>query len=504
MRCYIAGVQHESSSFSPIPTSLSSFWTVRWGHDRPSVVRGMGYGEACDLAVGLGFEVVAGPFSMAEPSLPASTDAWTAIRDGILAELRAAAPVDIVFLCLHGAQMSDRVDDCEGEILSMARGIVGPTAAIGTLLDLHANVSSQMLDAADLVVSCREYPHIDYGERAVEMLPVLASIARGEVRPRSAAVRIAAPGVYPTPDEPVRSFVRRITEAQQRPGVLMVSANHGFEGSDQPDNAASIVVTVDDDQAAADALAHELAGGLLEMIRSKNWIGPGVVAAVDEALAFVGGPVVLADRADNPGGGAAGDSTYVLAELLARGANDVALALLWDPMAVDLCHDAGLGTRLPLRIGGKAGPLSGAPLDVFAEVTALRTDARQALYGVGEPRLPLGRSAAIRIAGIGTSAAKASIDVVLNSSRQQVFSRHCFTEHGIDPLQRHVVVVKSTQHFMHDFATLAAHVVRCDAPGTMSPDLSTFPYRNVRRPLLGLDPADSIGLEPFPQVAARH
>jgi microcystin degradation protein MlrC len=143
--------------------------------------------------------------------------------------------------------MSDRTDDCEGELLAMARSIVGDRAAIGCLLDLHANLSQRMLEAADFVVSCREYPHIDYHERAVEMLPVLAAAARGEVEPTTAAVRFGGPGVYPTPDEPMRSFVRRFTEAQSRPGVLQVSVNHGFEGSDQPDLSAAVVVTTDGD-----------------------------------------------------------------------------------------------------------------------------------------------------------------------------------------------------------------------------------------------------------------
>jgi microcystin degradation protein MlrC len=136
--------------------------------------------------------------------------------------------------------------------------------------------------------------------------------------------------------------------------------------------------------------------------------------------------------------------------------------------------------------------MSGHPLDVRAEVTSLRTDALQALFGKGEPAEQLGRSAAIRIGGV---------DVVMNSARQQVFSRHVFTEHGIDPLQRHLLVVKSTQHFMNDFGKLAAHVVRCDGPGTMTSDLASLPYERAPRPLLGLDPAELLELQPMASVS---
>ena len=489
MRCYVAGVQHESGSFSPIPTSMRSFTTVRWCVDSYEESHVMGYGDTCDAAAELDMDVIAGPFSNAEPALPCTADAWQFIRDRILDELRAALPVDIVFLCLHGAQMSQGIDDCEGDLLVAVRQLVGPGVAVGALLDLHANVSSRMLVAGDLVVSCRQYPHIDYAERAAEMLPVLAKIASGELQPTTAAVRFATPGAYPTTDEPMISFVERFTATQQHAGVLSISVNHGFEGSDQVDTGSSVVVTTDNDLALATAIANEVGVDFLGVIRSKNWVGKSVEAAVDEALAHTGRPVVLADSSDNPGGGSAGDATFVLAELFKRNATGVAVALLWDPIAVRLCHDAGVGAVLPLRIGGKAGPMSGAPLDVVAEVMCLRDDAMQSLFGKGEPNYRLGRTAMIRVD---------DIEIVMNSARQQVFSTHCFTEHNIDPLQRNVLVVKSTQHFMNGFGPIASKVVRCEGPGTMSPDLSLFPYRKVRRPFAGIDSVDLITIEPLP------
>jgi microcystin degradation protein MlrC len=489
MRIYISGVQHESSSFSPIPTSLRSFERWDWQTDRPFDADGFGYGEACRLAEAMGMEVVAGPFFNAEPSSPATASAWRSISDQILDGLQTAMPVDIVLLCLHGAQMADGVDDCEGALLAAARDIVGTSVAIGVLLDLHANVTSAMCAQAHLTVSCREYPHIDYGERAAEMLPVLQRVASGAARPITRTRRIAASGVFPTPDEPMRSFVVRITEAQQEPGVLMVSANHGFEGSDTPFTGASVVVTTDNDEALAERVVDEIATDFLATIIDNAWSGLSVGEAIDEALRSPVGPVVIADRSDNAGAGAASDSTYILAELIERGVTDTTLGMIWDPMVVRACHDAGIGARLPLRIGGKAGRLSGAPIDADVEVLSVRDDAVQALFGQGEPREPLGRSAAVLIGGI---------EVVLTSRRQQVFSPHCFTEHGIDPSQRHIVVVKSMQHFMGGFAPIAASIVRCDGPGSATLDMTQIPYRHIKRPMLGLDPVAAIGLEPLP------
>ncbi|MEO7369581.1 MAG: M81 family metallopeptidase [Ilumatobacteraceae bacterium] len=489
MRIYVAGVQHESSSFSPIPTAFRSFDRWDWSTDKPNDADGFGYGEACRLAEATSMEVVAGPFFNAEPSSPATADAWRQVSEHILDALRSAMPVEIVFLCLHGAQMAQGVDDCEGQLISAARAMVGPDVAIGVLLDLHANVTSAMCASADLTVSCREYPHIDYSQRAWEMLPVLRDIAGGVIRPVTRAYRVPATGVFPTTEEPMRSFVSRSRDVQGRPGVLMVSANHGFEGSDVPFMGASIVVTTDDDEALAENTLDEVANSFLAIVAGNTWSGLGVSEAIDEALRHPAGPVVIADRSDNAGAGAASDSTYILAELIERGVTNATLGMVWDPMAVRACHDAGVSAKLPLRIGGKAGRLSGAPIDADVEVLSVRDDAKQALFGQGPPREPLGKSAAVRIGGI---------DVVLTSRRQQVFSPHCFTEHGIDPTTRQIVVVKSMQHFVGGFAPIASCILRCDGPGSATVDMTEIPYRRIKRPMMGLDPVEAIHLEPLP------
>ena len=242
-------------------------------------------------------------------------------------------------------------------------------------------------------------------------------------------------------------------------------------------------------EARAERTADEVATDFLAMIVGNTWSGLGVGEAIDEALRQPAGPVVIADRSDNAGAGAASDSTYILAELIERGVTNATVGMIWDPMAVRACHDAGLGARLPLRIGGKAGRLSGAPIDADVEVISVRDDAMQALFGQGPPREPLGKSAVVRIDGI---------EVVLTARRQQVFSPHCFTEHGIDLMQRHIVVVKSMQHFMGGFAPIAACIIRCDGPGSATLDMKQIPYRRIRRPMLGLDPVESIGIEPLP------
>jgi microcystin degradation protein MlrC len=237
-----------------------------------------------------------------------------------------------------------------------------------------------------------------------------------------------------------------------------------------------------DAKAQADARARAIAAAVAEDFFALRTLGGKTMLSVPDAVARclaprAGGLFVLADGADNPGGGAACDSTFVLRELIARDARDVALGMLWDPQAVQLARDAGVGAELALRIGGKVGPASGAPLDVRALVTAVRDDARQ--HGLaGQFTEALGDAVAIRVGGI---------DVVLNTRRQQVFSPECFTQLGIDLARKRVVVVKSTRHFRACFDPIASETVFCDAPGALNSDLAHLPYAHLRRPIWPLD-----------------
>lgn len=496
MRAYVAGVQHESSTFSPVPTPLSAFGPSALGGPAGGCYRAsggddMGYGAFAMAAPAHGIEVVCGPWSNVQPSQPASAATWAAVRDAIVEGLGQAGQVDMVFLMLHGAQSAAGCDDCEGDLLERVRAVVGGDVAVGALLDLHANVTPAMVQHCDLLVACRQYPHVDYAERVEEMIPVLQAIARRQVRPVTACVRVPASGVYPTATEPMVSLVQRGRAVEARPGVLSASLVHGFDGADAPIAGACVLVTTDADPAGAEAAAWGLAKDFLAVITGTSWLGPGINDTLDEVWSCAEGPVVVADRGDNAGGGAASDSTYLLGPLLERMARDplpggAAVALVWDPVAVAFCHDAGLGGPVRLRIGGKAGAASGTPLDVEAEVTSLRHDVCQALFGQGPPREAIGTSAAIRVAGT---------DIVLNSERQQVFSHHVFTEHGIDPRARRLLVVKSTQHFTGGFAEMATSIIRCETPGTTSNDLRTFPYRRLRRPFFPLDPPATLTLE---------
>ena len=482
-KAFIAAVMHETNAFSPVPTNLSSFtlWRPAGAEAPPADRDTWAYGAFWRRAIDEGLRVAAGLFALCQPSAPLSRRDWCALRDELLGALDGAGEVDRVFLVLHGAQCAQDTEDCEGELLEAVRARVGPEVPVAVVLDLHANVTRRMLEQADYLLACHEYPHTDYAARAYRAYDLLEQHASRGLRPVTVAVRLPVVGAYPTTVQPMRSFVEGELALEREAGVLAVSACHGFWLSDVPDCGTTILVTTDGDAVRAEALATDLAhrfAGAAVGTRTGLPARQAVRAAL-EAAAQTGRVSVIADRCDNPGGGAAGDSTFVLRELLACGADRLALAMVWDPMAVDFAHRAGVGARLGLRLGGKVGPCSGDPLDVEAEVVVLRDDALQAAFAQGEPRLPLGRTARLRIGGV---------DVVANTERQQVFDPRVFTAHGIDPAACRVVVVKSTTHFRNGFEPLAGTIVECETPGSVTTDPSLLNYSRLPRPMAPIDP----------------
>jgi microcystin degradation protein MlrC len=490
MRLFFAGVMHEASFHSPIPTTLASFAEQFWDPNvepvEPEQVDTCAYGPAWRLALERGHACIAAPYTMAQPSAPMQDAAWVKMRDDILERLRAALPVDGVFLMLHGAQSSFSEPDCEGDLLRCARDVVGPNVAIGAVLDLHTNMTQTMLETATFLIGCKEYPHTDYPERGAEMLDLLESAHEGRIHPVMRAVRVPALGLFPTTVEPMAAYVRALSAAEVAP-VLSLSALHGFFDADNNSTGAAVIAITDGDAALARREARRFGQGFLDLVSAQKPLGLSLFDALTQARA-ANGLVVLADVADNPGGGAAGDDTLILETLVKDWPQPCALGMIWDPVSVQFCHDVGVGGTLNLRIGGKIGPFSGTPVDLKVTVTSVRDDAKQSAFGIGPARLPLGRTACVRWR---------DLDIVLTDRRQQVFSRHCFSEHGIDLTQKSLVSVKSTQHFYRDFAALSQNVIWCDPRQMLLPSPTHNPYKRVRRPVFPIDPIDAVKIEDF-------
>jgi microcystin degradation protein MlrC len=479
MRIFSATLATETNTFSPIPTSLASYQDYLWfrpgehPNDAPRFCTATLL-AARRRAAAEGFTLVEGSCFGALPAGPTAREAYETMRDTILAELRAALPLDGVLLGLHGAMIAHGYDDAEADFLQHVRGIVGPGCPVGVELDPHCHLTRARLRLADITVLYKEFPHTDVMDRAEELLTLLLRTIRGEIRPVQSLYDCRQIGSYPTTEPAMRALVDRAMAREGQGSILNISLGHCFSDADVPEMSARVLVTADGNKEEADHVATEFGQAFIALRGNTEpeYLAPD--AAIARALASPA-PVVIADPADNPGGGAPGDNTTLLHCLRAHDVTNACLGPIWDPIAVRLCFQAGLGASFPLRFGGKTGPASADPVDALVTVTGLARDASQSF---GPVRSNLGDCAAIRFDGI---------DVVLVTRRTQALGLELFRNLGVDPAQRRIIVVKSTNHFMAAYGPIAGTVLYTDAGGAIRHDYRTIPFRKVQRPIWPLD-----------------
>jgi microcystin degradation protein MlrC len=477
MKLFMATLLTETNTFSPIPTGRAAYLEdcpfFRTGGSRQKAnganVPAITWRRRAEAD---GHELVESICATAQPGAPTVQSVYEELRDMILEDLRAAMPVDAVLLHLHGAMISERCDDCEGEILERVRAIVGPGVPVGVELDLHCHLTEAIRANSDVLIIYKEYPHIDMAERADELYDLVLQAARREIRPVVALHDCRMVYMWRTPVEPMKSFVARMQALEGKDGILSISFGHGFPWADMEEVGAKFVVVADGDMGKAERLAAQLAREIWEMRDAVGTPHDSIDEAIDRALAAPSGPVVLAEVADNAGGGAPSDGTLVLRRLVERGVSDAAIGCFWDPVAVKFCREQGVGARFKLRVGGKGGEVSGAPLDLTVTVRALDEDHSQG--GLSGGRVGYGPSAWVTTDG--------GIDLILTSVRSQVFHPDAFTGLGCTLADKRIVVVKSMQHFYSGFAPIAAGVRYIASPGAVGAEFANLPYTKVSRP----------------------
>ncbi len=470
MKFFAASLSTETNTFAAAPTGRGSFeeYGIYRGDASVKAPEGGGALLRClrDAAEAEGHTLVESVAAFAQPSGRTVRAVYEDLRDQILDDLRAAMPVDVVQVFLHGAMVADGYDDCEGDLLSRVRAIVGPNVPVGAELDLHCHFTELMRTSADAIVACKEYPHTDLAPRALELYRILVDTAQGRVRPTTAMFDCRMVGIWHTTKEPMASFVQRMQSFEGQGAVLSVSLGHGFPWGDVAENGARLWVVTDNDPAAAQKLADQLGREFYELREATRSHPLNVDAALDQAMAIDGGPVVLADIADNAGGGAPADSTFILQQVLARGIGNAVLGPYWDLGAVHICRDAGVGAVIDLRVGGKCGPVSGWPVDLRVTVRAIQLDHSQDVFGM---RWPLGPSVWVETAD--------GVSLLLCSVRSQAYGTDTFTGLGITLHDKKLVVVKSTQHFHAQFAPLAQAVFYVDTPGAITQDFANIAFK---------------------------
>jgi microcystin degradation protein MlrC len=305
-------------------------------------------------------------------------------------------------------------------------------------------------------------------ERGKELFDICVGAAEGRMKPVSHLFDCRMVGFYPTTNEPMRSLVDRCSAAEKRPKVLSVSFAHGFPWGDTPETGSKVLAITDGDAVLAQTVATGIGN---DIYAARDELLPRF-PGIEEALATAGqtnGCAVLADTADNAGGGAPSDNVALLRAMLKKGVRDAVFGCIWDPMSVKTCAEAGVGATLPLRIGGKCGPASGDPIDVIAIVKAFRANHDQ--QGLGPARAQMGDTVWIAVEGI---------DVVLMSNRTQTFSPDAFTGLGIDLTNKRMIAVKSSWHFQALFGPIADRIIPVATPGAIQMNFTAIDYRKKR------------------------
>ena len=467
---FIACLGTETNSFASIPTGMNAFaeTLLEWGGatDKPANYATQPLHYWREQTEARGGKVVESLSAYAQPGGTTTRQTYEQLRDYIVADAKQAGRVDLLLLHMHGAMTADGYLDCEGDLITQLRAIVGPDTIIGVELDLHCSITPAILHNADVVITFKEYPHIDVMPRAEELFDICWRAKAGEVKPVTALCDTHTVNLWRTPQSPVKEFVAHMQELEQQPDILSVSFAHGFPWQDVPATSGKMLVITDDQAELANSTAQQLAKEVWQMKEQCVQATLDLPTAVDLLLNAEQGPVVMGDVADNAGAGAASDSTFALKALIEAQVSDMLIGYIWDQQAVWLCEEAGVGAKLNLRIGGKVGLESGSPVDVMVEVKAIVAEAMQ---DFGSSSMPMGK--AVWIQG------PKQLDIVLVAQRSQALHPSGFENFAIDLSSKRGIIVKSMQHFYAGFAPIASEVHYLACEGAVMPNFATIPFQ---------------------------
>lgn len=487
MKLIIASMSHETNSFSPVPTPLSQFGQGQGPSTGQAAVEAFGttgtpVGAFITLAQRRGDEFVVPIIARCSPSAPVDDDAFEAISESICKAVEYGA--DALLLDLHGAMVTQSLDDGEGELLARIRRLA-PDLPIGVSLDFHANISPSLVSDCNICVGYKTYPHVDMYETGARVAELLFHAITGGIKPVMAfgsAPMLPHTLRMDTSQQPMQGLVEAAAAMEQRPGILAASVFGGFPLADTPCAGLSCLVVADGDPAAAEAARDEVLAQAWQNREGLVYAAEALEQSIGRASEHQTGPILLIDHADNCNSGGTLDSMAVVEEVLRQGLRNVAVAPICDPDVARQLHEAGVGATVTVELGEKSsvGPaFRGKPLRLTGRVAAL-SDGRLTVQGpvmTGTP-INMGPSAVLQSEGI---------EYVVTSRRIEPYDQGVFTSLGIDPLSKAYLLLKSRIQYKPAFLPIAAAVIECDGRGVASSDYSLFDFKKVRRPIFPLD-----------------
>jgi microcystin degradation protein MlrC len=487
-RVLTAEFAHETNTFSRVLTGKRAFKDrfVRLGEEAIAARREANTELAGFLDAGQahGWQIEHVLSAAAGPSGKVKRSAFEWLCDPIVAAVERGR-FDGILLALHGAMVLDFCEDGDGEILRRVRAACGSETPIAITLDPHANVSQQMCSLADIMVSFRTYPHIDMRETGHRAGEILHRTMAGEITPRT--IRVIRPMLEEsnggrTDAGPMIARLAAAREYEAQADVFAVSINAGFASTDVAEIGPTVLVTgqgdLDPHIAFAETMADDIWDRRHEVLN--DYLTVEAAAAVAAGFDPRHGPLVIADYADNPGAGAYGDSTALLGALLAAGVRNTCFGPMVDSEAAQTLHNAKVGEHIRIVLGGKTdAAFGGGPLTLEGELASIR-DGNYVGDGpiLGGLSRSYGPSAVLRVDGI---------DILVVTIAKQMLDLQQFKSFGIEPESKHVIALKSMQHFRAAFEPIAGQVIVCDSGALCTPHYERLPYRNVPRPIFPLD-----------------
>jgi microcystin degradation protein MlrC len=488
-RVLIAMMKHETNTFSPVVTDLQRFrdWGLYEDEAVVAAYRGTNHptGAYIELADDLGADIVSPVAAEAMPSGVVRREAYDYLTGRILDAVRERGPFDAILLDLHGAMVPEGHDTGEGPLLAELRQLA-PATPIGVTFDMHGNMCQATMNAADVVLCYKHYPHTDMAEVGRTTAGIIRRMMAGEVKP---VISWAPAGILAqtlrmgTADEPMKTAQAMTRRIEKRKGILAASVFGGFPMADIPDAGLSVVVVADGDQAAADKARDELLGYCVE--NRAEWIyrHEDLEQAVRRAAGMNDFPVILLDHADNVGSGGTSDSMTVIREVLRQKLDGVAMAAVHDPEAVKEMMRAGIGATVTLQLGGRSDMPSigrkGEPLTLTGKVKRL-SDGEWIVRGpmYTGSKVTSGPTAVFETGGM---------QIVVTTFHHEPWDAGIFTHIGIDPAHCRYILLKSRIHYRAGFQRFAKATITLDGTGVTTSDNSVLRYERLRRPIYPLD-----------------
>ncbi|MBK1794408.1 M81 family metallopeptidase [Devosia sp. WQ 349] len=461
MRIAVAGLHIECSTYNPVLNRQADFRTLKG----PAMLKDIYF----DFLTHFPAEFVTIFHARAIAGGPVARDTYETWKTEILGGIKAALPVDGVYLPMHGAMFVEGMFDAEGDFIAAVREVVGPDVLISASYDLHGNVSQKIIDNLDMFSTYRTAPHIDVQDTMRRAVTMLVRALRTGVKPVLGWVKVPVllPGERTsTQDEPARTFYTTIHETEEPMGIWDASFQVGYVWADEPRSTACAIVT-GTDKAALEVAAKSLAQKYWDL--REEFVFGMEVGSIEEcvakAIASPTAPVVLAESGDNPTGGGVSDRAEVLAELIKQNAQGVVFAGITDKAATEAAYAAGVGAKVQLHIGASLDPAS-TPVDAEAVVKfLLETD---------DAKL---REAVVTIGGI---------DLVLSIRRRPFHNIIDFTKLGLDPKTAKIVVVKSG-YLSPELGPIANPGIMALSPGVVDQFVERTERKHTPRPTYPFD-----------------